>query len=67
MESGSVLNRWKDISQLLNVYVCDIRHIEMHAAEAIIIDSRLTDGGKVVSLMHRLPLTPRSIPGTHFC
>jgi hypothetical protein len=25
------------------------------------------DGGKVVSLMHRLPLPPRNTPGTHFC
>jgi len=25
------------------------------------------DGGKVASLMHRPPLPPRNIPGTHFC
>ena len=25
------------------------------------------DGGKVVSLMHRPPLTPENAPGTHFC
>jgi hypothetical protein len=25
------------------------------------------DGGKVVSLMHRPPLTPGNVPGTHFC
>ena len=25
------------------------------------------DGGKVVSLMHRPPLPPVNIPGTHFC
>ena len=25
------------------------------------------DGGKVVSLMHRPPLAPGNIPGTHFC
>ena len=25
------------------------------------------DGGKVVSLMHRLPLPPGYTPGTHFC
>jgi hypothetical protein len=25
------------------------------------------DGGKVVSLMHQLPLTPENTPGTHFC
>jgi len=25
------------------------------------------DGGKVVSLKHRPPLTPRNTPGTHFC
>jgi len=25
------------------------------------------DGGKVVSLLHRPPLTPRNSPGTHFC
>jgi len=24
------------------------------------------DGGKVVSLMHRLPLLPGKVPGTHF-
>jgi hypothetical protein len=31
------------------------------------LDSRLTDGGEVVSLTHQLPFTPRKIPGTHFC
>jgi hypothetical protein len=31
------------------------------------LDSRLTDGGEVVSLMRRPPFTPRKIPGTHFC
>jgi hypothetical protein len=25
------------------------------------------DGGKVVSLKHRLPLPPGNNPGTHFC
>jgi len=25
------------------------------------------DGGKFVSLTHRPPLSPRNIPGTHFC
>jgi hypothetical protein len=25
------------------------------------------DGGKVVSLMHRLPLPPGNTPGTYFC
>jgi hypothetical protein len=25
------------------------------------------DGGKVVSLTHRPPLTPGNTPGTHFC
>ena len=25
------------------------------------------DGGKVVSLTHRLPLLPGNTPGTHFC
>jgi hypothetical protein len=25
------------------------------------------NGGKVVSLTHRLPLTPGNTPGTHFC
>ena len=25
------------------------------------------DGGKVVSLMHRLPLPQGNVPGTHFC
>jgi len=25
------------------------------------------DGGKVVSLMHWLPLLPRNTPGSHFC
>jgi hypothetical protein len=28
---------------------------------------RLTDGGEVVSLTSRPPLTPRKIPSTHFC
>jgi hypothetical protein len=31
------------------------------------LDDRLTDGGEVVSLMRRLPSTPRKIRGTHFC
>jgi hypothetical protein len=32
------------------------------------LDSRLTDGGEVVSRMHWLPFTPRKkIPGAHFC
>jgi hypothetical protein len=31
------------------------------------LDSRLTDGGKVISLTHRPPFTLRKIPGTNFC
>jgi hypothetical protein len=31
------------------------------------LDSRLTDGGEVVSPTHQPPFTPRKIPGTHFC
>jgi hypothetical protein len=31
------------------------------------LDNRFTDGGEVVSLMHRPPFTPRKTPGTHFC
>jgi hypothetical protein len=31
------------------------------------LDNRRTDGGKVVSLTRRPPLTPRKIPGAHFC
>jgi hypothetical protein len=31
------------------------------------LDSRLTDGGEVVTLTHWLPFTCRKIPGTHFC
>jgi hypothetical protein len=31
------------------------------------LDSRLTDGGEVVSLTRRPPFTRRKIPGTHFC
>jgi hypothetical protein len=31
------------------------------------LDSRLIDGGKVVSVMRRPPFTLRNIPGTHFC
>jgi hypothetical protein len=30
------------------------------------LDSRLRDGGEVVSLMRRPPFTPNKIPGTHF-
>jgi hypothetical protein len=30
-------------------------------------NNQFTDGGGVVSLMHQLPVTPRKIPGTHFC
>jgi len=29
--------------------------------------TKAQDGGKVVGLMHRPPLTPGSAPGTHFC
>jgi hypothetical protein len=31
------------------------------------LDSRLTDGGEIVSLMRRPHLILRKIPGTHFC
>jgi hypothetical protein len=31
------------------------------------LDSQLTDGGEVVSLTHRPPFAPMTIPGTHFC
>jgi hypothetical protein len=31
------------------------------------LDNRLTDGGEVVSLKLRSPLTPRKILVTHFC
>jgi hypothetical protein len=31
------------------------------------LDNRLTDGGEVVSPIHRPPFNPRKIPGTHFC
>jgi hypothetical protein len=31
------------------------------------IDKQLTDGSETVSLMRRLPFTPREIDGTHFC
>jgi hypothetical protein len=31
------------------------------------LDSRLTDGGEVLNLIHRPSFTPRKIPGTHFC
>jgi hypothetical protein len=31
------------------------------------LDNRLIDGGKVVRPTRRLLLTPRKIPGTHFC
>jgi hypothetical protein len=31
------------------------------------LDSWLTNGGEVVSLMQHLPFTPRKIPGTYFC
>jgi len=29
--------------------------------------TRAQEGGKVVSLTHRLPLLPGKPPGTHFC
>jgi hypothetical protein len=29
--------------------------------------SQLIDGSEVVILMHRLPFSPRKIPGTYFC
>jgi hypothetical protein len=31
------------------------------------LDNRLTDGGEIVSLTRRPPVTPRNIPGSHFC
>jgi hypothetical protein len=31
------------------------------------VDNQLTDGDEVVSCTRRPPLTPRKIPGTHFC
>jgi hypothetical protein len=31
------------------------------------LNSRLKDGGEVVSLTRRPPFTPEMIPGTHFC
>jgi hypothetical protein len=31
------------------------------------LDNRLTDGGEVISLTCLPPITPRKIPGTHFC
>jgi hypothetical protein len=31
------------------------------------LENRLTDGGEVVGLNLRPPVTPRKIPGTHFC
>jgi hypothetical protein len=31
------------------------------------LDSRLTDGGEVVSLTRQPPFTPMKISGTHFC
>jgi hypothetical protein len=31
------------------------------------LDNWFTDGGEVVSLMHRLPFRPRKISGTHIC
>jgi hypothetical protein len=32
-----------------------------------LLDNRLTDGGKAVSLTRWPPFIPRKIPGTHFC
>jgi hypothetical protein len=31
------------------------------------LENRLTDGGEVVSLLHRPPFTHRKNLGTHFC
>jgi hypothetical protein len=31
------------------------------------LDSRLSDGGEVYSRTRRPPLTPKMIPGAHFC
>jgi hypothetical protein len=42
-------------------YVCETSRLPHF------LDSRLTDGGEVVSLTRRLPFTPRKIHGTHFC
>jgi hypothetical protein len=32
-----------------------------------ILKQSAQEGGKVVSLTHRPPLSPGNIPGTHFC
>jgi len=44
------------------------RPLALQEVEAPIISRKLAHGGgKVVSLMHQLPLPPGDIPGTHFC
>jgi hypothetical protein len=42
----------------LGLQEVEARRISRHLAH---------EGGKVVSPMHRLPLPPGDIPGTHFC
>jgi hypothetical protein len=44
------------------------RHLGLREVEApTVLDIRLIDGGKVVSLTHRPLITPRKILSTHFC
>jgi hypothetical protein len=37
-DSNNILNRWKNyVSQLLNVHVSDVRQIEVHMAEPLVL------------------------------
>jgi hypothetical protein len=68
-----------DRTEIVSYYISESRrkvipvtgHGSPHGCETSrlphFLDSRLTDSGEVVSLARRPPVTPRKIPGTHFC
>jgi hypothetical protein len=44
VDSHNILNRWnKYFSQSLNVHVSDVRQIEVHTAEQLVLDSSRLD------------------------
>jgi len=61
---------------LREIYVCSGKAVPLQAwsgpesSRKLRFPDNMTtaqDSGKVVSLMHRLPLPPGNAPGTHFC
>jgi hypothetical protein len=51
--------------QIWTAAAADSCKIRIYATDRV--GNRLTDGGAVVNLMSRLSITPRKVPGAHFC